>query len=219
MRNNRSKSATSKTKVLVVTADAAFEEQVRATFGAAAQIDLAVLPGTLVANEAKIKDDDVTVVVIDLDTNNEEEFSALTRLMSRVNAWPPVVVVTPSFDKDTARQLLQMRVADFLVKPVQPVELVRTCARRAGAECAGADRGADFHLSARGRRRRRHHARDPDRAAAAQQRPRQDPARHLPGRPRLPARRLRRLSRPRAAARSQARSSRAPSASTASCSR
>ena len=129
MRNNRSKSAASKTKVLVVTADAAFEEQVRATFGAAAQIDLAVLSGTLVANEAKIKDDDVTVVVIDLDTNNEEEFSALTRLMSRVNAWPPVVVVTPSFDKDTARQLLQMRVADFLVKPVQPVELVRTCAR------------------------------------------------------------------------------------------
>jgi pilus assembly protein CpaE len=129
MRNNRSKSAASKTKVLVVTADAAFEEQVRATFGAAAQIELAVLPGTLVANEAKIKDDDVTVVVIDLDTTNEEEFSALTRLMNRVNAWPPVVVVTPSFDKDTARQLLQMRVADFLVKPVQPVELVRTCAR------------------------------------------------------------------------------------------
>jgi pilus assembly protein CpaE len=129
MRNNRSKSAASKTKVLVVTADAAFEEQVRSTFGAAAQIELAVLSGTLVANEAKIKDDDVTVVVIDLDTKNEEEFSALTRLMNRVNAWPPVVVVTPSFDKDTARQLLQMRVADFLIKPVQPVELVRTCAR------------------------------------------------------------------------------------------
>jgi pilus assembly protein CpaE len=129
MRNNRSKSAASKTKVLVVTADAAFEEQVRSTFGAAAQIELSVLSGTLVANEAKIKDDDVTVVVIDLDTKNEEEFSALTRLMNRVNAWPPVVVVTPSFDKDTARQLLQMRVADFLIKPVQPVELVRTCAR------------------------------------------------------------------------------------------
>src|ERR1700688_2752683 len=49
--------------------------------------------------------------------------------MSRVTAWPPVVVVTPSFDKEMARQLLQMRVADFLVKPVQPIELVRTCAR------------------------------------------------------------------------------------------
>ena len=94
MRTKGSRTASSKTKVLVVTADAAFEEQVRSTFGAAAQIELAVLSGTLVANEAKIKDDDVTVVVIDLDTNDEEEFSALTRLMTRVNAWPPVVVVT-----------------------------------------------------------------------------------------------------------------------------
>ena len=32
-----------------------------------------------------------------------------------------------------ARRLLQMRVADFLVKPVSPVELVRTCARVAKA--------------------------------------------------------------------------------------
>ena len=33
-------------------------------------------------------------------------------------------------------QLLQMRVADFLVKPVQPLELVRTCARVARANAA-----------------------------------------------------------------------------------
>jgi pilus assembly protein CpaE len=39
------------------------------------------------------------------------------------------VVVTQKFDAEVARRLLQMKVADFLVKPVQPVELVRTCAR------------------------------------------------------------------------------------------
>ena len=57
--------------------------------------------------------------------------------MLRNGASPPVVVVTQSFDAEVARSLLQMRVADFLVKPVQPVELVRTCARVArssGAE-------------------------------------------------------------------------------------
>ena len=48
---------------------------------------------------------------------------------TRLAGWPPIVVVTPSFDKDMARRLVQMRVADFLVKPVQPAELVRTCAR------------------------------------------------------------------------------------------
>src|ERR1700680_828529 len=49
--------------------------------------------------------------------------------MLRIPSWPPVVVVTQAFDASVARTLLQMRVADFLVKPVAPIELVRTCAR------------------------------------------------------------------------------------------
>ncbi len=129
MRNSRSKPASSKTRVMVVTADPVFEESVRTTFAAAAQIELALVSGPLSANEAKVTGEDLTVVIIDLDPAQESEMAALTRLMGRLSGWPPVVVVTPHFDKETARQLLLMRVADFLVKPVQPVELVRTCAR------------------------------------------------------------------------------------------
>jgi pilus assembly protein CpaE len=129
MRNNRSKTASNRTNVLVVTADAEFEQTARATFAASAQIDLAVLTGTLAANEEKITGEDTTVIVIDLDATRDGDLAALTRLMGRLNGRPPVVVVTPAFERDMARQLLQMRVADFLVKPVPPVELVRTCAR------------------------------------------------------------------------------------------
>ncbi|HEY2135816.1 MAG TPA: response regulator receiver protein [Xanthobacteraceae bacterium] len=139
MRNNRPTAASNKsnkTKVLVLTADAEFEQLVRATFTASAQIDLTMMTGSLVANEEKITGDDVTVIVLDLDTKHAEDVAALNRLMTRLNGWPPVVVVTPGFDKDTARQLLQMRVADFLVKPVQPIELVRTCARVVQAPAA-----------------------------------------------------------------------------------
>jgi pilus assembly protein CpaE len=146
MRNSKSKAASNKTKVLVITADSEFEKSVRETFTAAAQIDLAVLTGTLTANEDKITGDDVTVIVIDLDTRREEDLAALTRLMGRINSWPPVVVVTPSFDKDMARQLLQMRVADFLVKPVQPVELVRTCARVVQAPVPAAAEQNEAHI-------------------------------------------------------------------------
>jgi pilus assembly protein CpaE len=35
----------------------------------------------------------------------------------------------PSFDGAAVRRLMQLRVADFLVKPVPPVELAQTCAR------------------------------------------------------------------------------------------
>ena len=122
-------SASSKTSVLVVTADAEFEASVRATFASTSQIELAVANGSLAANEDKVAAAGTTVIVIDLDTRRTDELAALARLMSRIGAWPPVVAVTPTFDKEIARQLMQMRVADFLVKPVQPIELVRTCAR------------------------------------------------------------------------------------------
>jgi pilus assembly protein CpaE len=128
MRSNKTKT-TNKTVVVVLTADPEFEQSVRTTFSAAAQIDLRLATGTLAANEEAILNEDATVVVIDLDIGHDGEMMALQRMMAKIGDWPPVVVVTPTFDKEVARQLLQMRIADFLIKPVQPVELVRTCAR------------------------------------------------------------------------------------------
>src|SRR5450756_1903598 len=101
MRLGRSPSSNSnRTRVVVLTADAEFDHSVRAT-----------------------------VVVVDLDAGSDEEMAALSRLMARVRAWPPVVAVTQSFDENVARTLLQMRIADFLVKPVAAIDLVRACAR------------------------------------------------------------------------------------------
>jgi len=130
MRIGRSNSAAAnKTQVVVLTADAGFEDQVRQTFGASEQIALTVVSGTLAAAEGQLNIDGATVAVIDLDAARQDEMAALEQLMARIGAKPPVVVVTQAFDETVARTLIQMRVADFLVKPVSSVELVRTCAR------------------------------------------------------------------------------------------
>src|SRR5471032_2153121 len=63
---------------------------------------------------------------------------ALSRLMARIDAWPPVIAVTQSFDANVARTLMQMRVTDFLVKPVTAIDLVRACARVAQGQPSGA---------------------------------------------------------------------------------
>src|SRR3954447_2066131 len=126
---SRSKTAEGKTRVLILTADAGFEESARDTFNAAAQIDLQVVGGSLSAPAGKLEVEAATVVVIDLDAAREEEMRALQAFMAKTGSWPPVVVVTQTFDAEVARTLLQMRVADFLVKPVPPIELVRACAR------------------------------------------------------------------------------------------
>jgi pilus assembly protein CpaE len=122
-------SATNRTGVLVLSADPAFEQLARATFSNSTQIDLTIVPQTIVAAGDLLNTEGITVAIVDVDGSREDEMQALERLVARIGAWPPVVVITQAFDAEVARRLLQMRAADFLVKPVQPVELVRTCAR------------------------------------------------------------------------------------------
>jgi pilus assembly protein CpaE len=130
----------STTRVVVVTADAEFERAVRSTFGASKAIDLALAPGRIADLADTLALQDATVVVVDLDAGRADEMGGLARLMARAGNRPPVIAVTQSFDAELARILMQMRVADFLVKPVAAIDLVRACARVAqgapGAEKA-----------------------------------------------------------------------------------
>lgn len=128
MRIGRSVTPGVQVRVVVLTADDGFDEEVRATFGASSQIGLDVVKGRLSERE-QIEVEGASVVVADLDCGDEAEMEALERLVTRIGSWPPVVVITQAFDGGVARRLMQMRVTDFLVKPVPPVELVQTCAR------------------------------------------------------------------------------------------
>jgi pilus assembly protein CpaE len=130
----------STTRVVVVTADVEFERAVRSTFGASKAIDLALTPGRIADLADTLALEDATVVVVDLDAGRADEMGALARLMARAGNRPPVIAVTQGFDAELARILIQMRIADFLVKPVAAIDLVRACARVAqgapGAEKA-----------------------------------------------------------------------------------
>jgi len=125
------------TRVTVVTADPAFEAAMRATFGASNAIDLTIVSGSLPEHADSLDCEDTTVLVVDIDAAVATEMTALARLMARVGTRPPVIAVTQSFDANAARTLVQMRVADFLVKPVQPLDVVRACAQAAQKPAEG----------------------------------------------------------------------------------
>jgi pilus assembly protein CpaE len=129
MKIGRTSAGMSATRVVVLSADQGFLEELNAAFGANAQIALTPVSGSLSELEAQLDLAEANVAVIDLDAAQPGEMQALERLTARLGAWPPMVVITQAFDAGVARALVQMRVADFLVKPVAPVELVRTCAR------------------------------------------------------------------------------------------
>lgn len=128
MRMSRTASTNGKTNVVVLTVDAQFEQQMRQTF-ASSQIGLEVIPATVVDVCEQVDPATATVIVVDLDASQSDEMQALERLAVRTGGWPPIVVVAQAFDANVARTLIQMKIADFLVKPVTPAELVRTCAR------------------------------------------------------------------------------------------
>lgn len=143
MRSARTKTSGSKTRVAVVTPDPEFARIAKETFAAAPQIELELMTGSIAEMAAEVVEAEATVVVVDLHGATAETMAALEALTARLAGWPPVVTVTDAFDKEVMRQLLKMRIADFLVKPVQPAELVRTCARvvqtPAGAEPSEAE--------------------------------------------------------------------------------
>lgn len=122
-------STSTSTRVVVLTADAEFGASVRATFGASSAIDLVMVEGYLAKAADTLDVSGATVVVVDLIADQADEMAALARLTTRVGQWPPVIAVTQVFDQAVARTLMQMRVADFLVKPVEAIDLVRACAR------------------------------------------------------------------------------------------
>jgi pilus assembly protein CpaE len=134
----RTTNTANRTGVVVLTTDPAFDQLVRTTFRASAQIDLEVTAATVADAGDAFDAQGATVVIVDIDATDERQMQALESLIARIGAWPPVVVVTQSFDAEVARRLLQMRVGDFLVKPVEPVKLVRACAQVARPAAADA---------------------------------------------------------------------------------
>jgi pilus assembly protein CpaE len=138
------KDGNQQTLIGALTPDTQFAEAIRATFGASAQIDVDIIEGALSANVDKLNFSDASIVIIDLDDAPEAEVVALQRLMLRASGWPPVIAVSRGFDASVARVLVQSRIADFLVKPISPVELVRACARLTKRDVS--DTGVDTQI-------------------------------------------------------------------------
>ena len=123
------------THVALISPDAQFREMVANTFSSQLQISLESFEGDL----TQVPDGTLagaSVIVVDLDAGSEAQIAALAGIVAR-HPGAPAVVVTQIFDEAVARRLLQMRVADFLVKPVAPIDLVRACARAAKSAATG----------------------------------------------------------------------------------
>src|SRR5215510_4402692 len=146
MKIGRTNAAANAIRVVALTADAGFGAELQAAFAADAQTALTLVPGTLPALEGQLDLEGAGVVVIDFDAAQPGEMQALERLVTRVGAWPPIIVIAQAFDAGVARALVQVRVADFVVKPVAAAELVRTCGRVATGPATTTQEGTEAKI-------------------------------------------------------------------------
>jgi pilus assembly protein CpaE len=118
-------------EIVLISSDPSFIEAVTGVFGKNGR--LRIRQGKHVADQT-IDMSAARIVIADLDARNRDDLVALQEMMGRLQGSAPVVVVTQAFDEAVARWLIQIRVADFLTKPVDPVELARACVKAMQAE-------------------------------------------------------------------------------------
>lgn len=116
-------------RIVLVSADRAFVQEMRSAFAASEAIELATVEVAVTELRGEVQEADCGAVIVDMDASRLEEIEALQRIMRRLDGRVPVVVVTQEFNAAAVRILVQLHVADFLVKPIAVADLVRSCIR------------------------------------------------------------------------------------------
>ena len=76
---------------------------------------------------AGMRELDATALIVDIDATKVEDFENLQKIKRLADNNMPIIVISSNFSPAAARILIQLKVADFLVKPVQTSDLVRSC--------------------------------------------------------------------------------------------
>ena len=129
----------------LVSTDVALAAELKAKLGSTGRIGFAAVKGSVEDAVGSPEIDQARVIVVDIDSGNRESLLALQRMMVRVGMRAPVIVLTQSFDDALARWLLQIRVSDFLRKPVEAADVLAACVKALRAAAGGPQEDANIY--------------------------------------------------------------------------
>lgn len=115
--------------IVIVSTDNAFLQETRAAFTASESVTLVAVEKGVAELRGEIQESEASVAIIDMDASQLDQIEALQRITRRLDGRVPVIVVTQEFDAAAVRILVQLKVADFMTKPVTTADLVRSCIR------------------------------------------------------------------------------------------
>jgi pilus assembly protein CpaE len=116
--------------VTLVTPDRAVERGLAPQFEKEPQIELRSLHGPLRDHvQSILSDEDAAAIIVEIDPESDEDLVALQQVREASGGRLPVVVVTEKLYQKTLRQLLRLQISDWIPKPLNAEEVVRTCKR------------------------------------------------------------------------------------------
>ncbi len=121
-------------RIAIVSTDKAFLQETRAAFAASETIELVTVEKPVTDLRGEIQESEAGVAIVDMDAAKVDQIEALQRVTRRLDGQVPIIVVTQEFDAAAVRILVQLRVADFMTKPVTTADLVRSCIRASQGE-------------------------------------------------------------------------------------
>ena len=116
-------------RIILVSQDKAFVQETKAALASSDAFDLVAIERGVLDLRGEIQEADCGAAIIDMDAARLDQVEALQRIIRRIEGKTPVIVVTQEFNAAAVRILVQLQVADFLVKPVSTADLVRSCLR------------------------------------------------------------------------------------------
>lgn len=115
-----------KRRIAVASSDPAFVAMAKGAIAAGDTIELVTFDQPLATLGVPLREQAPALLVLDMDATNVEDFEHLQRIKRMIGPSCQVIVVTENFSPASARILIQLRVHDFLVKPLQTSDLVRS---------------------------------------------------------------------------------------------
>lgn len=116
-------------RIVLVSTDKSFVQKTRTAFASSEAVALVTVEKNITELRGEIQEADCSAVIVDMDAAKLNEIEALQRITRRLERRAAIIVVTQEFNASAARILVQLQVADFLVKPLTTADLVRSCVR------------------------------------------------------------------------------------------
>ena len=130
--------------ILLIGPDAGFLNAVAGAAGGIHAASVTIVPEGVEQAAKRAEIDAAAVIVVDIDPRRRESLIALQGITMRAFGRAPVIVVADAFDDALVRWLLQIRVSDFLRKPVEPKDVLKACIRSLKATSSLPDDGSQI---------------------------------------------------------------------------